>query len=267
IDQTNFVTTVKTASANVSTSYYIMIGDVTLGEADFAVGKGSGTFVSAELHVALDGNGHTLKVEGEFTDTKKGALFYDVNVPVKNLVFKYNVTRTATQTMSQACFAQNMTKTATVVNCYMEANVTPTADGEVVSADVVMFNHLIGNSVNSTVISVNVLDKDGAATGKGAVTNICNGGPVLTVVFINADTTAKLAINGTNGFAKTSYYYTSLANFIAGNGQVSNAANTFITSLTWTATTDKAYAGWDTTVWTIDSTGIKLCGVAVERQA
>ena len=64
ISDANFVTVSRTAKADLSSSYYIMIEDVELVSNDFGSSEWPYLYVSKDLYISIDGNGHTLEVTG-----------------------------------------------------------------------------------------------------------------------------------------------------------------------------------------------------------
>jgi hypothetical protein len=207
-----------------------------------------------------------------------GSVFYDVQATVKNLVFRYNVTRSASlNDTKNGCFATNIVNgVGHLYNCYMEANVTPVdADGNVVAPvdDVTMMFWVTRytSTVQGCLFSVNVLDKDGnALTGYGSLVYKGNGNTGFKYcAFIHANETPHIAKNGYSNIEVWNFhYYTSIANFLTANGKVLNEeaktalGNANITAESWVTPTATIYSKWDN-VWTIDQTGIKLCGVTV----
>lgn len=266
VTQDNFVEIVRQKADQVENAHYVLLENITLSVNDFAQGKGGDLYVSTELYTPLDGNGYTVKVEGDLSSKVCGALFYDVYTTVRNLSFRYNVTRKVRP--YTGCFATNIVRGG-LFDCYFNVTVTPLDEsGSATAADVTVFHHGIATAqYKNNVFVVRVLDESGAVTERGAVVNKNSGGPVydgcvLVHEKLQTKNTPSWAVVPANGFVKNARYYASEENFIGGSGFVTESTQKFLEQATWTASTDKVYEGWGE-LWTVTENKISLCGKAV----
>ena len=274
INGINFVTTVRTAQENVGDWYYVMIEDVTIDKSAYGQTYGNNRLVTTMLYVNIDGNGHSLTVQGDISDNVNGAVFGDVRSTVQNLRFYYNVTRREAE--HAACFALFINNGGLMKNCYLEANVKLVdSSGNMLTSlnhtKWAMIHH-INDAIEFEKKLVNIVSKltieNVGADGVALVNLGYKRSMAVGCVVIGQATVRKIANTESGIEFDDCYYYDTLNDFVFGaNGkyldrQITNGNNATNTAKAeWTEATDKAYNSWSD-VWTIDETGIKLCGAS-----
>lgn len=227
------------------------------------------------IQFSLDGRGHeiknvyTLKMANNYKYYGLAAYWGNGKVnggDVKN-VWKnvhYNVNLTVNENSAVRSIVGGQILNYDFYNCYFEVNYTNNNvyDDASIDNNTGLFSLASGTNMKDCIIEINnhgVVKACVVGYGDSA------DGTYTGSVVINSDVSATsvvTAVPGKNANANPVYGYTTIANFIAGNGGY-KATGTNGATIANVENGTKCYTAWDS-VWSITDGGISLCGQQIK---